>query len=209
MACDMIHSLPQRKKKKIGFFGGTFDPIHFGHLNLAIQMLEKHQFDEILFCPAALSPYKRAESPKASGEHRLEMVALAIAPVKSFTLLDWEIKREGPSFTIDTIRALIERLPDAEFHLLLGEDAEEGLALWKESDALLRLAPPFLATRFSHSAEARPELTPIPLLEISSTDIRERLRVKKYCGHLVPAKVLDYITQHRLYSSAHESETAS
>ena len=185
--------------RRVGFFGGTFDPIHCGHLNLAIHMLENCNLDEILFCPTSLSPHKESRPPKASKQHRLAMTALVIEEVEQFSLLDWEAVQEGPSFTIDTIRALIQASPDTQFHLLLGEDALQDISLWKEPEELLSLAPPLVGVR--SSASLQKGLVPVPMMEISSTAIRERLRFKKYCGHWVPAKVLDYIRQNRLYSS--------
>jgi len=184
---------------KFGFLGGSFDPIHFGHLNLAIQMLEKRKLDKIFFCPAFRSPHK--ESTVALPQDRLAMVKLAIAPIPQFELLDWEAIKVEPSYTIDTIRALAKSRPDALIHLILGDDQLPGLDQWKEIDTLLRMAPPYIGTR--HSASLPPQLkegfTPIPIMEISSTQLRERLSKRKYCGHLVPAKVLDYIEAKNLY----------
>jgi nicotinate-nucleotide adenylyltransferase len=202
--------------KKIGFFGGSFDPIHFGHLNLAISMLEKHRLDQVLFCPASVSPFKGTMPPHASQEHRREMVRLAIAPFPQFQLLEWELEKEGPSYTIDTIKALIHRskeeMSPIQLHLLLGEDALTRLHLWKEIEELIALAPPYIGSRIGTHPLTMPSLsdsaleilsqgiTPIPLIEISSTDIRERLSQKKTCRHLVPTNVLDMIERDRLYS---------
>lgn len=95
----------------IGFFGGSFDPIHNGHLNLAIQMLEAHPFSQIIFCPASISPHKQRTPSTVLKQHRKAMVALAIRPIQAFQLLDWELEQEGPSYTIDTIRELKKRIP--------------------------------------------------------------------------------------------------
>ncbi|MBY0528860.1 MAG: nicotinate (nicotinamide) nucleotide adenylyltransferase [Rhabdochlamydiaceae bacterium] len=202
--------------KKKGFFGGSFDPIHFGHLNLAVSMLEKHRLDEILFCPASLSPFKGGMPPHVSKEHRREMVRLAIAPFPQFQLLDWELETEGPSYTIDTIKALIHRSREeaspCQYHLILGEDALSRLHLWKDVEELIALAPPYTGSRSgSHLATMPPlsnnalevlsqGITPIPLMEMSSTWIRERLSQKKTCHHLIPTNVLDMIERNRLYS---------
>lgn len=196
--------------RKIGFFGGSFDPIHFGHLNLAIQIAEKHKLDQVLFCPAHFSPHKNEEQPMASNNHRKEMVLQAIAPIKSFSLLDYELNRPGPSFTIDTIRMLSQAEPGNQFFLILGEDALSSLYLWKDVENLLQLAHPLIGSRLrnlepveglSNGSRQRIEkgMTPISLMEISSTTIRERLRQKKYCGHLVPHNVLNYILKYELY----------
>lgn len=182
-------------KKKVGIFGGTFDPVHFGHLNLAVSLMETCSLDEVLFFPAGLSPFKESARPTASAEHRLAMLALAVAPVKKFRLIDWEIKANGPSYTIDTVRRLSED-PSLELHLLIGEDHLATLSRWKEADELIRLAPPLVAAR---EGKGGGKTVKIPLFEISSTDVRQRLTQKKYCGHLVPASVLDYIQKHQLY----------
>lgn len=189
-------------KEKIGFLGGTFDPIHLGHLNLAIELFERHKLNKVLFCPAGVSPGKEKVPPKAAATHRLEMVKLALEPLPDFFATDIELRRDGSSYTIDTLRALEQEFPKAQFYLLLGEDLFEGLSTWKEADNLLKLAQPLIGAR---QVEKRgglllQGLTQIPLLDISSTQIRERLKKNKYCGHLLPSKVLDYIAHHRLYS---------
>src|ERR1043165_7853536 len=133
--------------KKIGILGGSFDPFHFGHLNLAVAMLETCQMDEVLFVPASISPFKENAPPKSSAEQRKEMASLAISPVKAFRLLDWELQIQGPSFTIDTVRRLCSSEPSSQFHLLLGDDQLKDLHHWKDIDELILLAPPFIGTR--------------------------------------------------------------
>jgi nicotinate-nucleotide adenylyltransferase len=192
--------------KKIGFFGGTFDPIHFGHIHLALQMLEIHHLECVLFCPAFQSPLKADRLPQVSAEHRLNMVKLAIEPIKNFLLLDYEVESKKNSYTIDTIRYLKKEGKDVR--LILGEDSLADLASWKEVQELLSQAPPFIGSRLVSMPSSipsflqekiKPGITKIPVLEISSTDIRERLRKRLYCGHLLPAKVLDYIYENGLY----------
>lgn len=197
-----------QKKAKVGFFGGTFDPIHFGHLNLAIQILEAHQLDQVFFSPANFSPEKKGNPPIAPKKARKEMVELAVEDISEFTAIEDEIEREGPSYTIDTIKILQKQHPEAQFYLILGKDTLEGLANWKDIDTLLEIAPPLVGSRpgdhlsnlsFSLKKKVKEGETPIAIMEISATEIRRRLRENKYCGHLVPAKVIDYIEQHRLY----------
>jgi nicotinate-nucleotide adenylyltransferase len=205
------------REKKIGFFGGTFDPVHFGHLNLAIELMERHRLDQVLFCPANYSPHKSDDLPTMDRIHRYQMTMLAIEPIEKFQILDWEIQREGPSYTIDTLRYLIEQNQHKEekvhWHLILGEDSLINFFSWKEAEHLAKLAPPLIGSRNRHLNLGENEasapliktlkkgLTQIPLIEISSTVIRERLKKHLFCGHLLPAKVLDYIQQNRLYSS--------
>lgn len=195
---------------KIGFFGGTFDPIHFGHLYLAIEILEKRQLDRVFFCPAQRSPQKGESEPVAPAADRLAMVALAIEPIEAFSLIDTEIQRPGPSYTIDTIRELKKEFPKDQFHLILGEDLLAGVSEWKEVEKLFELAPPLVGSRHQKLSTKivlpkpledalQSGLTHIPLVDISSTALRKRLKMKKYCGHLLPGKVLDYIEQNRLY----------
>jgi len=184
-------------KKKVGILGGSFDPVHFGHLNLGLSLKEKCHLDEVLFVPAGLSPFKESAPPFASAKHRLSMLKIAIQPILGFRVLDWELDADGPSYTIDTIRRLSAD-PSLELHLLIGEDHLASLHKWKDAEELLELAPPLIGARNSMRAEAH--IYKIPLFDISSTVVRERLIQKKYCGHLVPAKVLEYIEDHHLYA---------
>lgn len=196
------------KRRQVGFFGGTFDPIHLGHLNLAINILEIHKLDEILFCPANFSPEKKENLPAVSGEHRKAMVEIAISPIPQFSILDVELKREGPSYTIDTMRGLYEDHPDTDFFLILGDDVIAGLPTWRDIQQLLKLAPPIVGPRHREDISKLPTpireiiekgISSIPIMEISSTDVRERLIQKKTCQHLVHSKILDYITTKELY----------
>ncbi len=162
-----------------GFFGGTFDPIHFGHIGLAVHLLEAHQLKEILFCPAFCSPFKTKAPPMASPAHRLAMLELALDHPQ-FKITTIELDRKDSSYSIETIRAL--RIKD--LRLILSEETAAHLDKWKETEELVRLAPPLIGPRRT---------------DISSTEIRARLKKKLYCGHLIPAKALEYIQKHRLY----------
>lgn len=190
--------------KKIGFFGGTFDPIHFGHLHLAIQLFEIHRLDEVLFCPAFCSPLKSATPPIAQAKDRLSMVQLALEGIPHFRVTNAEVERGGLSYTIDTLRDF-QKKEKGKFYLLLSEEAAIHFDLWKEAQELLRLAPPLIGARAGFSLQGplstalRKGLTLTRIMEISSSEIRGRLKQKLYCGHYVPAKALDYIVSHRLY----------
>jgi nicotinate-nucleotide adenylyltransferase len=194
-------------REKIGFFGGTFDPIHFGHISLAISLMEAHQLDQVWFCPAQISPFKQENHP-LSPQQRVEMVRLAIDGIPQFCLIEDEIQRQGPSYTIDTIMQLIATYPDKQFFLMLGDDMAAGFANWHQAEELARLVPLLVGQRgesraIEGSAAIRSAIergrTPTPLMAISATEVRQRLKKKLYCGHLVPAKVLDFIHQNRLY----------
>jgi nicotinate-nucleotide adenylyltransferase len=141
-----------------GFFGGSFDPIHFGHISLAVRLLEEHKLEEILFCPAFYSPFKTRVPPVASSKDRLEMLKLALDHPK-FKIVTLELERGGPSYTIDTIRALKMQ----GLRLILSEESAAFFSKWKEAEELVRLAPPLIGSR------------EIP---VSSTEIRERLKKK-------------------------------
>lgn len=187
--------------KTLGLFGGSFDPVHFGHIALALAFLEAKKVDRVLFCPARLSPLKKGEPPTASAEQRLEMVKRAIKPFAGFALLDFEIKREELSYTIDTVRFLLKS--GEKVRLILGEDGLHTLEKWKEVEELIKLAPPLVGSRLGQPTPPStfPELSFMPIrnLEISSTEIRARLKKGLYCGHLVPESVLDYIKKYNLY----------
>lgn len=208
MECDLSKAI------KVGFFGGTFDPIHLGHLNLAIQMLEIHELDQILFCPASQSPHKTETPPFGTKEERRTMAVMALAPLPKLTFLDMEIQRPTPTYTIDTIRGLIamnvtEKKEKKHYHLILGEDSLEGFHNWKEVEELVVLAPPLIGSRLDSTlpktlpktvaAVVKKGMTKTSIMEISSTEVRRRLGLGLYCGHLLPAKVWEYINQNKLY----------
>jgi nicotinate-nucleotide adenylyltransferase len=195
------------KKQKIGLFGGSFDPFHFGHLNLVVNLLEHANLDQILICPAKSTAFK---TPHTSIEHRVQMLQLVIEEIPSFTLLDWEIQMQKP-YTIDTVKRL-KKNEEIDLFLLLGEDLLPSLHLWHQVEELLNLAKPLVASRFTASqpidlkvsSQAKIKLekgfVKIPLIEISGKTIRQRLQQKKICKHLVPSKILDYIQLNHLYS---------
>ncbi len=192
----------------IGLLGGTFDPPHIGHLHLALELMERCGLSEVWFCPAQANPLKTRQSI-ASAQHRLEMVQLAIEEFPGFKAIDLELKRPGPSYTIDTVRALLGGETEHSFRLLLGDDAFGSFHLWKEAEELARLAPPIvgLRSRVPIAPVGSPDLieilcrgeVSIPVMEISATAIRARLAARRPCSHLVPGKVLDFIITHQLY----------
>lgn len=190
--------------RKIGIFGGTFDPIHFGHIHLALSLKESEGLDEVVFSPNFISPFKQQERQQALSQDRLNMVRLAIEGIPGFSVTDFEARRAGPSYTIDLIHHVQSLFEQTDrLFLLLGEDLLEGLLLWKDLKELLSLAQPLVGCRdFCKERHVLfPELRRIalPVMEISSTLIRERLWRHLYVEHLVPKKVLDYIYQNKLY----------
>lgn len=197
------------KLKRIGLFGGTFDPIHFGHLNLAVEILEAHHLDEVWFCPAKENPHKmgRATIPVKA---RLEMTALGIEGFSHFKVIDVEASRSSPSYTIDTLELLVSQHKECEFGLILGEDCVKDFPRWHRYKDILTIASLYIGSRKTGLFEIngldpiliekiRKGITPTKNIEISATDIRKRLSEGLTCRHLVPAKVVDYILAHQLY----------
>ncbi len=194
---------------KLGVFGGSFDPVHFGHLHIAITLFEKHQLDRVLFVPAKANPLK--SSPPVSDAFRLQFLESALEGLPQFEIDTREIGRGGPSYTIDTLREL---QGNGELYLLLGEDALTHFDQWKEPGEILKIAKPLVCARNSTQFPGFPHLpkewesafkegwTIAPLMQISATDIRNRLKMNRFCGHLLPAKVLDLIKENRLYCSS-------
>lgn len=195
--------------KKIALFGGSFDPVHFGHLNLAIEVLEKARLDEIIFCPAYISPFKVEAPPKASAKQRLEMVKLAIEGIKKFSVTDEEIKRNEISYTIETLRSFSKKFEGkAELSLIIDQDLTQKFCNWKDCNQIFDYATVIIGLRSTYieknlppvlSSASNKKIIITSQFEISSTLIRDRLAAGAYCGHLVPAKVLDYIYKHDLY----------
>lgn len=200
--------------KKIGLLGGTFDPIHFGHLNLAFELMEKKALNQVWLIPAQINPFK-VQVPPISIKHRLQMVQLAIQEIPHFYLKDLEKERPPPSYTIDTLRSFIAEeayspTPN-QFYLLLGEDSVPGFFQWHLPEEIVKLVPLLIGSRTgiwqyeltNFSLPVRESiqegLTPTRLMDISGTDIRHRLSQKLYCGHLIPAPVLHYIQKNQLY----------
>jgi len=188
----------------IGFFGGTFDPVHNGHINLAIELKEKGQLDEVWFCPASASPFKK-ENDTASGLDRLEMLRLALKDIPYFKILDNEIIRGGHSYTIDTLKSLIQET-GKKFRLILGEDQIQSFSSWKDFETLIKIARPLVGGRSIENSKLINsedfEFVRIPLFDISATSVRLRVKNNLYIKHLVSAEVENYILNKGLYRNA-------
>jgi nicotinate-nucleotide adenylyltransferase len=215
--------------KPIGILGGTFDPIHFGHLRLAEEAVDGLNLDNVRFVPAGL-PYHR-NSNATSAEHRLAMTQLAIVDNPRFVLDAQEVQRDGPSYTVDTLIELRAQLGKAlPIVVLMGTDAFSRIATWHRYGELFSLAHVAILTRAGMppdwlnavDSDLRKELKgrlitherilhdgpagciislPMTPLEISATDIRNRLRSGKSARYLLPAPVLDYIESCNLYTA--------
>ena len=189
---------------RLGIFGGTFDPIHNGHLVAARAALEALNLDVIYFVPTWSS---LAKQHCATAQQRAEMVELAIAEEPKFKMSRVDIDRGSPTFTIDTLQSFSRSHPDAKLYFLLGRDAFQSFASWKDSKKLAELAEFVVLSRPGFEFEASGKqldyvhtLLVIDAVDISSTEIRNQLEKSGDLGEKVPAPVLSYIREHGLYS---------
>ncbi|PYI90914.1 MAG: nicotinate (nicotinamide) nucleotide adenylyltransferase [Verrucomicrobia bacterium] len=182
---------------KIGIFGGTFDPIHHGHLILARDAFEQLSLDRLIFIPAAISPHKLKQQPTAP-ELRLEMLRAAIEGESHFCLDALELERPAPSYTVDTMEALKTREPDADFVYLIGEDNVVHLPTWHRFADLSRMVQ-FAVLDRSGLKTTHPYPTIRRHLEISASDIRNRVARGQSIRYLVPPAVEKIIRERQLY----------
>jgi nicotinate-nucleotide adenylyltransferase len=183
--------------KKIGILGGTFDPVHNGHLILARDAFEQLNLDSLIFIPAAISPHKLQEQP-AAPEIRLEMLRAAIEGEPQFCLDALELERPAPSYTVDTIEALKAREPEAEFIFLIGEDNVAQLSSWHRFADLSKLVQ-FAVLDRSGLKTTHPYPTIRRHLDISASDIRNRVARGQSIRYLVPPAVEKIIRERQLY----------
>ena len=187
---------------KIGILGGTFDPIHNGHLHLARQALKRLSLDKVIFVPAHLPPHKK-NSKIAPAHHRYGMVKLAINNTKVFEISDVEIKRKGRSYSVETLKQLKRRFgPRVQIFFITGSDSLEDIESWKNLREILRLCrfvivkrPCFKIKKSCHDFM----MLDIEAKDISATDIRNRIGSKKPVKRLMPDSVIEYIKRHNLY----------
>jgi nicotinate-nucleotide adenylyltransferase len=203
--------------KKIGILGGTFDPIHNGHIHLANIVLQKTNLNEIWFMPNNIPPHK--QSMISSSKNRLEMISLAIKNNKSFVACDIELKREGTSFTIETLKELHLAYPKHEFRLICGSDILETINLWKEPQKVIELGKPIIISRVNQNREKIINKIDKSLGEscinilingfleveevntVSSTFIRKSILLNKDISKFVPEDVEKYIKINKLYKN--------
>lgn len=192
---------------KLGFFGGAFDPIHNAHLHLAEHAYQSLLLDEVLFMPSGGQPYYKTEHEPASPRHRYEMVKAAVEENPHFKVSEYEVSQEKFCYTIDTLRHLRSVYPPgSEIILLAGEDWREKIPEWKEGDKLLQ---EFKVAFFSRPVEEENQnriykhenvmYVDMPELDISSTEIRERIEAGQSIDDLVPEAVKRYIEARGLY----------
>lgn len=210
---------------RVAVFGGTFNPVHYGHLRLAEEARETCGLDRVVFMPTFITPHKLTES-LTPARVRFELVKRAIEDNPGFSVSDLEIRREGRSFTIDTVRELLKE-PDTEVFLILGSDSFNDIASWYEYEDLLALSSFIVAPRPNHPPKALAEVLPVELagkfwydsrvmafvnsggnsityldttpIDISSSDIRERVHRGRSVRYLLPDTAIEFIRKEGLY----------
>jgi nicotinate-nucleotide adenylyltransferase len=190
---------------RIGILGGTFDPVHLGHLLLAECAREELSLDEVLLVPAR-EPWRKSHRAITAAEHRLAMLELAIAGNDGFGISDIELRRPGPTYTADTLEALAGERLDDEFYFIVGADALADLPQWHEPQRVVAHALLAVAPRAGLDAEValagmedRVRRFNAPRIEISSTEIRARVAAGRSIRYQVPHAVAAYIASHGLY----------
>jgi nicotinate-nucleotide adenylyltransferase len=182
--------------------GGSFDPIHFGHLLMAQSAVEALKLDAVFFVPVNCSPFK-SDHRMPAADKRLVMVKEAIKGNSAFKLYDGELRRQGVSYTIDTLKELKARHGEAKFYLLMGADNLREFHRWRDPQGILGLATLVILNRpgFDKNYPKRWPYLKInmPAVDISSSDIRQRLKHKQSIWYLTPKAVIRYINRHRLY----------
>ncbi len=202
---------------RLGIFGGSFDPVHHGHLRLARECQRQAALDEIWFTPVAIQPLKM-HGPQASDNHRIEMLNRAIEsepdqrpPQSSWRVCTLEIERGGLSYTVDTLRRIHEELPDAELFFMVGADTLRDVPHWREPEEVFRLATPLVVCRPGQpvpdlsalesvcTERNQPQLITMEPTSASSSEIRRRISASKPIDDLTPTAVAEYIAEHGLY----------
>ncbi len=201
---------------RLGILGGSFDPIHYAHLLMAECCRESHELDEVWFVPAFLAPHKQ-DRPAINPQHRIEMLNLAIGGHDAFRLSTLELDRGGVSYTAETLRQIVASQPEAKLFFIMGADSLSELPNWREPDQICQLATPIVVARpdwpepdfapldeivgKQRRTEIEGYLTTMPLMQLSSGSIRERVRAGASIRYRVPRAVEKYIEAQRLYQS--------
>ncbi|MEQ6901539.1 nicotinate-nucleotide adenylyltransferase [Nocardioides sp. YIM 152588] len=203
----MTAAAAPRRRPRIGVMGGTFDPIHHGHLVAASEVQGWFDLDEVVFVPTG-QPWQKADREVSPAEHRYLMTVIATAANPRFTVSRVDIDRHGPTYTTDTLRDLRAERPDADLFFITGADALTDIFSWRDHDELFELAHFVGCTRpgaemdpstLSALPGDRVTMLEVPALAISSTDCRARQSQGQPIWYLVPDGVVQYITKHRLY----------
>ncbi|NKY41168.1 nicotinate-nucleotide adenylyltransferase [Cellulomonas septica] len=193
-----------QRRPRLGVMGGTFDPVHHGHLVAASEVADRFDLDEVVFVPTGQPTFKQ-EQDVSVAEHRYLMTVIATASNPRFTVSRVDIERPGLTYTVDTLRDLETLRPDADLFFITGADAIEQILTWKDAEELFAMAHFVAVTRPGHTLSVdglpadRVSIQEIPALAISSTDVRARARAGQPVWYLVPDGVVQYIAKHRLY----------
>ena len=199
---------PSESALRVGIMGGTFDPIHHGHLVAASEVADLFELDEVVFVPTG-QPWQKLDREVSPAEHRYLMTVVATAANPRFRVSRVDIDRDGPTYTIDTLRDLKAQLPDAELYFITGADALADIFTWRDASELFALANFVGCTRPGYEMDPatlgaipaeRVTMVEIPALAISSTDCRDRTRRGEPVWYLVPDGVVQYIAKHGLYT---------
>ncbi|TBL75369.1 nicotinate-nucleotide adenylyltransferase [Paenibacillus thalictri] len=194
---------------KVGIMGGTFDPIHIGHLIAASSAVEAAGLDEAWFMPSHIPPHKD-RAPKASAAQRWDMVCRAVEDHPKFKPADVELQMGGVSYSVETVKRLCELYPSHQMHYIIGADMVQFLSKWFQIDEIVKrigfigLQRPGTALDLSRLPEHIRQavvIVPMPLIDISSTLIRERATTGKSARYFVPDRVFEYIEVNRLYEA--------
>ena len=202
-APSSITKAPAAQSRRIGVMGGTFDPVHHGHLVAASEVAAKFELDEVIFVPTG-QPWQKAKV--SLSEHRYLMTVIATASNPRFTVSRVDIDRDGPTYTVDTLRDLRAQFPNDELFFISGADAVAQIVSWKDKDELWDLAHFIGVSRPGHELSLsglsgeHVSLLEVPALAISSTDCRSRVSRGHPVWYLVPDGVVQYIAKHRLYT---------
>jgi nicotinate-nucleotide adenylyltransferase len=198
--------------RRVGVMGGTFDPIHHGHLVAASEVQSWFSLDEVVFVPTG-DPWQKSDRRVTPAEHRYLMTVIATASNPRFNVSRVDIDREGPTYTVDTLKDLQAAMPDAELYFITGADALADIFTWRSTEDLFALAQFVGCTRPGHEMDAdtlaaipadRVTMVEIPALAISSTECRARSKRGEPVWYLVPDGVVQYIGKHGLYPSSGE-----
>ena len=216
----MLASDEPRVSMRLGILGGTFDPIHYGHLLLAETCREQLRLEQVWFLPAAVPPHKQ-QNELVPGPQRIEMIELAIGGHKALAVCPYEIERGGVNYTVDTLAHFRDEDPARELFFLMGADSLQDLPTWKEPARLCQLAVPVVVGRAEATISQaqigklsvgvlaplaeRLETIQMPCIELSSSDIRARVAGGRSIRYRTPRAVEKYIESHALYRRVHPS----
>lgn len=189
--------------KRIGILGGTFNPIHIGHLAIAQLAAQKLQMDKVIFVPCCLPPHKPSNTVISAAD-RLRMVGLAIEGNPLFSVADLEIKKGGRSYSVDTVEYFYKKFSrDCKIYFIIGADALTGLSGWRRVEDIMKMAS-FVVINRKGSGHAevgkRIRFLDMPAIDISSSEIRRRLRAGESVKYLMPEGVINYIRRKKLYT---------